>query len=176
MLIMRREEKDSIIDGLKEQIDKASHFYLTDISNLNAADTSNLRRKCFEKEIELVVVKNTLLKKALEKSEGNFEELYDILKNSTSIMFCETGNIPAKLIKDFRVKLDRPVLKAAFVEESIYLGDEQLEMLSTLKSKDELIGDVLALLQSPMTNLLSALQSGGNNLAGVVKTLAEKEA
>jgi len=173
---MRREEKDSIIDGLKGQIDKASHFYLTDISNLNAEDTSNLRRKCFEKEIELVVVKNTLLKKALEKSEGNFEELYDILKDATSIMFCETGNTPAKLIKDFRVKLDRPVLKAAFVEESIYLGDEQLEILSALKSKDELIGDILALLQSPMTNLLSALQSGGNNLAGAVKTLAEKEA
>jgi large subunit ribosomal protein L10 len=173
---MRIKEKDFIVDGLKEQIDKASHFYLTDISNLNADDTSNLRRKCFEKEIELVVVKNTLLKRALEKSEGNFEELYDILKNSTSIMFCETGNIPAKLIKDFRVKLDRPVLKAAYVEESIYLGDEQLEMLSTLKSKDELIGDVLALLQSPMTNLLSALQSGGKNLAGAVKTLAEKEA
>jgi large subunit ribosomal protein L10 len=172
---MRREEKNSIIDGLKEQIDNASHFYLTDISNLNALDTSNLRRKCFEKDIELVVVKNTLLKKALEKSEGNFEELYDILKDSTSIMFCETGNIPAKLIKDFRKESDRPVLKAAFVEESIYLGDEQLDLLSSLKSKNELIADVLALLQSPMTNLLSAMQSGGNNLAGVVKTLAGKE-
>ena len=172
---MRIEEKNSIIDGLTEQINNASHFYLTDISNLNAADTSNLRRKCFEKNIELVVVKNTLFKKALEKSEGNFEEFYDILKNSTSIMFCETGNIPAKLIKDFRLTNDRPLLKAAFVEESIYLGDEQLEMLASLKSKDELIADVLALLQSPMTNLLSALQSGGNNLAGVLKTLADKE-
>jgi large subunit ribosomal protein L10 len=173
---MKREEKDSIIDRLKEQIDKSSHFYLTDISNLNASDTSNLRRTCFEKDIELVVVKNTLLKRALEKSEGNFEELYDILKDSTSIMFCETGNIPAKLIKDFRRKNDRPLLKAAYVEQSIYLGDEQLELLSSLKSRDELIGDVLALLQSPMKNLLSAMQSGGNNLAGVVKALAEKEA
>lgn len=173
---MRREEKDSIIDGLKVQIDNASHFYLADISNLNAADTSDLRRKCFEKEIELVVVKNTLLKKALEKSEGNFEELYDTLKNSTSIMFCETGNVPAKLIKDFRKEHDRPVLKAAFVEESIYLGDEQLDMLSSLKSKNELIADVLSLLQAPMTNLLSAMQSGGNNMAGALKTLAEKEA
>ena len=172
---MRREEKNAIIDGLTEQINNASHFYLTDISDLNAADTSILRRKCFEKEIELVVVKNTLLKKALEKSEGNFEELYDILKNSTSMMFCETGNIPAKLIKDFRKDHERPVLKAAFVEESIYLGDEQLDTLSSLKSKNELIADVLALLQSPMTNLLSALQSGGNNLAGALKTLAEKE-
>ena len=172
---MRREEKNTIIEGLKEQIDNASHFYLTDISNLNATDTSNLRRKCFEKEIELVVVKNTLLKKALEKSEGNFEELYDILIDSTSIMFCETGNIPAKLIQNFRKTSERPVLKAAFVEESIYLGDEQLDMLSTLKSKNELIADVLALLQSPMTNLLSAMQSGGNNMAGALKTLAEKE-
>ena len=173
---MRREEKDSIIDGLKVQIDNASHFYLADISNLNAADTSDLRRKCFEQEIELVVVKNTLLKKALEKSEGNFEELYDTLKDSTSIMFCETGNVPAKLIKDFRKVHERPVLKAAFVEHSIYLGDEQLEVLSALKSRDELISDVLASLQAPMTNLLSALQSGGNKMAGVLKTLAEKEA
>lgn len=172
---MRREEKDSIIDGLREQINNSSHFYLADISNLNAADTSNLRRKCFEQDIELVVVKNTLLKKALEKSEGNFEELYDILKNSTSIMFCGTGNVPAKLIKHFRRNHDRPVLKAAYVEESIYLGDEQLDMLSSLKSKSELIGDVLALLQAPMKNLLSAMQSGGNNLAGVLNTLAKKE-
>ena len=172
---MRREEKNSIIAGLKEQINNASHFYLTDISNLNAADTSSLRRKCFENEIELVVVKNTLLKIALEQSEGSFEELYDILKDSTSIMFCETGNVPAKLIKDFRKTSERPVLKAAFVEESIYLGDEQLEMLSSLKSKDELIADVVALLRSPMTNLLSALQSGGKNMAGALKTLAEKE-
>jgi large subunit ribosomal protein L10 len=172
---MRREEKNSIIDGLREQINNASHFYLADISNLNAADTSSLRRKCFEQEIELVVVKNTLLRKALEQSEGKFEELYDILNDSTSIMFCDTGNVPAKLIKDFRNDHDRPVLKAAWVEESIYLGDEQLDMLSSLKSKNELIADVLALLQSPMKNLLSALQSGGNNLAGVLKALAEKE-
>ena len=172
---MRRAEKESIIEDLREQIENASHFYLTDISNLNAADTSNLRRKCFEKEIELVVVKNTLLRQALEKSEGKFDELYDILKDSTSIMFCETGNIPAKLIKDFRKDKEKPLLKAAFVEESIYLGDEQLDMLSSLKSKNELIADVLALLQSPMTNLLSAMQSGGNNMAGALKTLAEKE-
>lgn len=173
---MRREEKDSIIDGLREQIENASHFYLADISNLDAADTSKLRRQCFEKDIELVVVKNTLLKKALEKSEGDFEELYDTLKNSTSIMFCDTGNVPAKLIKAFREESDRPVLKAAYVEESIYLGDEQLDMLSSLKSKNELLADVLALLQSPMTNLLSAMQSSGNNMAGALKTLAEKEA
>ena len=172
---MRREEKNAIIEGLTEQINNARHFYLTDISELNAADTSSLRRKCFEKDIELVVVKNTLLKQALDKSEGNFEELYDTLKNSTSVMFCDTGNIPAKLIKEFRMVHERPVLKAAFVEESIYLGEEQLDTLSSLKSKNELIGDVLLLLQSPMKNLLSAMQSGGNNLAGVVQTLAERE-
>jgi len=172
---MRRKEKNAIIDGLTEQINKAGHFYLTDISDLNAADTSSLRRKCFEQNIELVVVKNTLLKQALENSEGNFEDFYDILKNSTSVMFCETGNIPAKLIKEFRKDHERPVLKAAFVEELIYLGDEQLDALSSLKSKHELLGDVLTLLQSPMKNLLSALQSGGNNLAGVVQTLAERE-
>ncbi len=172
---MRREEKNAIIEGLTEQINNASHFYLTDISELNAADTSSLRRKCYEKNIELVVVKNTLLRQALEKSEGNFEGLYDILKNSTSVMFCETGNSPAKLIQEFRKDHDRPLLKAAFVEESIYLGDEQLDVLSSLKSKTELIGDVLALLQSPMKDLLSAMQSGGNNLAGVLKTLADRE-
>ena len=172
---MRREEKNAIIEGLTEQINNARHFYLTDISELNAADTSSLRRKCFEKDVELVVVKNTLLKQALDKSEGNFEELYDTLKNSTSVMFCDTGNIPAKLIKEFRMVHERPVLKAAFVEESIYLGEEQLDTLSSLKSKNELIGDVLLLLQSPMKNLLSAMQSGGNNLAGVVQTLAERE-
>ena len=172
---MRREEKNAIIEGLTEQINNARHFYLTDISELNAADTSSLRRKCFERDIELVVVKNTLLKQALDKSEGNFEELYDTLKNSTSVMFCDTGNIPAKLIKEFRMVHERPVLKAAFVEESIYLGEEQLDTLSSLKSKNELIGDVLLLLQSPMKNLLSAMQSGGNNLAGVVQTLAERE-
>ena len=173
---MKLAEKNAIIDSLTEQINNATHFYLTDISELNAEDTSNLRRKCFESEIELVVVKNTLLKKALEKSGGKFEDLYDILKNSTSIMFCDTGNVPAKLIKDFRKVHERPVLKAAFVEESIYLGDENLEMLSSLKSKDELIADVLALLQSPMKNLLSAMQSGGNKMTGALKTLAEKEA
>lgn len=172
---MRREEKNAIIEGLTEQINNARHFYLTDISELNAADTSSLRRKCFEKDVELVVVKNTLLKQALDKSEGNFEELYDTLKNSTSVMFCDTGNSPAKLIKEFRKVHERPVLKAAFVEESIYLGEEQLDALSFLKSKNELIGDVLLLLQSPMKNLLSAMQSGGNNLAGVVQTLAERE-
>jgi large subunit ribosomal protein L10 len=142
---------------------------------LNAADTSLLRRRCFEQEIQLVVVKNTMLKKAFEKFEGTFDELYGSLKQSTSVMFCDTGNVPAKLIKDFRKEHDKPVLKAAFVEESIYLGDNMLETLSTIKSKEELIGEVIILLQSPMNNLLSALKSGTNQLAGALKVLAGKE-
>ena len=172
---MRREEKDSIIEGLAQRLNEAKHFYLTDISNLNAEQTSKLRRKCFEKDINLLVVKNTLLKKAMEKSNGDYKDLYDILKDSTSIMFCETGSLPAKLIKEFRKTMERPILKAAFVEESIYIGDEQLEALSTIKSKEELIGDVILLLQSPAKNLVSALASGGSKLAGALKTLSEKE-
>ncbi|MBN1949951.1 MAG: 50S ribosomal protein L10 [Bacteroidales bacterium] len=172
---MRKEEKNQVIDKLTEQINSFNHFYLADISQLNATQTSDLRRKCFEQDIELVVVKNTLLKKALEKSKGSFDELYESLKNSTSVMFCNTGNIPAKLIKEFRKDLDRPVLKAAYVQESVYLGDDQLDILLKLKSKNELIGDVLMLLQSPMKNLLSALQSGGHGITSVLKTLAEKE-
>jgi len=172
---MRREEKDSIIDGLAQRLNASKHFYLTDISNLNADETSRLRRKCYEQDINLLVVKNTLLRKAMEKSEGDFKEFYDILKDSTSIMFCETGNIPAKLIKEFRKTMERPILKAAFVEESIYIGDEQLEALSSIKSKDELLGDLMMLLQSPARNLVSALASSGSKLAGALKTLSEKE-
>jgi large subunit ribosomal protein L10 len=171
---MKKEEKSQVIDRLAEQFNNFSHFYLTDISKLNAAQTSNLRRKCFEQDITLVVVKNTLLKKALEKSGTSFDELYGTLKNATSIMFCQAGNAPAKLIKEFRKELDKPLLKAAFVEESIDLGDDQLDVLMALKSKNELIGDVLLLLKTPMSNVLSALQSGGSRIAGALKTLAEK--
>ena len=172
---MRREEKEVIIDGLTHRLNETKHFYLTDISALNAEQTSALRRKCFEKEIGLLVVKNTLLRKAMEKSEGDFNDLYDVLKDSTSIMFSETGNTPAKLIQEFRKTLEKPVLKAAFVEESIYIGDDQLETLSNIKSKDELLGDLLMLLKSPATNLVSALASSGSQLAGALKTLSEKE-
>jgi len=171
---MRREEKDLIIEDLRDQLSGSKHFYLADTSALNAEETSKLRRKCFEKEIKLLVVKNTLLKKALEKLEGDYESIYTVLESPTSIMFCETGNVPAKLIKEFRRSHEKPVLKAAYVEESIYLGDEQLEALSSLKSKEELIGDVLMLLQSPMKGVLSALSSSGSNLAGALKTLSEK--
>ena len=172
---MRREEKDVIIENLAQRLNATKHFYLTDISELNAEETSNLRRKCFEKEISLLVVKNTLLRKAMEKSEGDFDDLYDILKDSTSIMFCETGNIPAKLIKELRKTMERPLIKAAFVEESIYIGDNQLDVLSNIKSKNELLGDLLMLLQSPATNLVSALASSGSQMAGALKTLSEKE-
>ena len=172
---MKREDKDNIISNLTESINHSKHFYLTDTSELNAESTSQLRRKCFEQDIRLLVVKNTLLRKALEKCSENFEELYGVLKNSTSIMFSERGNVPAKLIKEFRKTLDKPLLKAAYVEESFYIGDDQLDTLARIKTKEEVIGDVILLLQSPAQNLLSALQSSKQKLAGIVKTLTEKE-
>ena len=172
---MKREDKNIIVENLKKQINESNHFYLTDISELNASDTSSLRRKCFEKDIKLMVVKNTLLKRALKDSEGDFGDLYDVCKNSTSIMFSNTGNIPAKLIKEFRKDHDKPILKAAYVEESIYVGDQFLDKLIEIKSKEELLGDLILLLQSPMKNVLSALQSGSNVLTGVLKTLADKK-
>jgi large subunit ribosomal protein L10 len=171
---MKKEEKNIIIDSIVQRIQSKKHFYIADIASLNAADTSKLRRKCFEQNIELLVVKNTLLKKALEKMEGNYEDLYNVLNNSTSLMLSETPNSPAKMIKEFRRVLSKPILKAAYVEESIYLGDNQLEMLAALKTKDELIGDIISLLQSPSKNVISALQSGKTILAGVVKTLSER--
>ena len=172
---MRKEQKSQIIDSLTEEINGSNHFYLTDISEMNAEDTSALRRACFEKQIKLIVVKNTLLKIALDKAEGEFDGLYDVLKGSTSLMLTETGNLPAKLIKEFRKENEKPILKAAYVEESIYVGDNEIEALSTIKSKEELIGDIVALLQSPIKNVVSSLESGKNILAGVVKTLSEKE-
>lgn len=172
---MKKEDKDKIIESLVEKINNYKNFYLADTSELNAADTTALRRKCFEKQIKLEVVKNTLLKKALERVEGNFGEIYGALNYSTSIMFSETSNGPAKLIKEFRKNKPKPVLKAAYVEESIYVGDNQLDALVNLKSKYELIGDVIGLLQSPSKNVISALQSGGGKLAGIVKTLSERE-
>ncbi|RLD61495.1 MAG: 50S ribosomal protein L10 [Bacteroidetes bacterium] len=172
---MRLEEKNIIIDNLTKKINEANHFYLADVSGLNALDTSTLRRKCFEKDINLVVVKNTLLKKALEKSDVEFDPLYDVLVGNTSIIFSETGNVPAKVIKEFRKKNKKPIIKAAYVEESFYFGDDQLETLANIKSKDELIGDIVLLLQSPLKNVMSSLNSGGNILTGVLKTLAEKK-
>jgi len=172
---MKSTEKQVIIDNLQNQIDSYSHFYLTDISGLNAVDTSDLRRLCFKQDVKLVVAKNTLLRKALEKSGKNAEELYVALKGNTSVMFSETGNVPAKLIKDFSRKRKRPLLKAAYVEESVYVGENQLDALISLKSKNELIADVVALLQSPMKTVISQLQSGGNIIHGVLETLKERE-
>jgi large subunit ribosomal protein L10 len=172
---MRREEKNAIIDSLAERLKEYSHFYLTDTSHLNAADTGDLRRKCFENDIKLIVVKNTLLKKALEKSCLNLEELYPVLQGTTSIMFANMGNVPAKLIREFRKQHDKPLLKAAYVQESIYIGDNMIETLVAVKTKQELIGDVIMLLQSPARNIVSALQSGGNKIHGVLETLSKKE-
>jgi len=173
--IMRREDKDTLVETLAKQIKEYDHFYLTDIANLNAADTSALRRKCFENQVKLVVVKNTLLKRALEKSGGNFEELYPVLKGPTSIMFANSASFPAKLIKDFRQQHDKPILKGAYVQESIYVGDNMIDTLVSIKTKEELIGDVILLLKSPMSNVISALMSGGNKLQGVLETLSKKE-
>ncbi len=172
---MRREEKDTIINDLLDKITSSKHFYIADISGLNAEDTARLRRTCFEREIGLLVVKNTLLRKAMEKAQLDFSPLYEILKDSTSIMFSESGNKPAKLIREFRKKYEKPLLKGAFVEESFYLGDNQLETLANIKSKDELLADLLLLLQSPMKNLLSGISTPGRQLAGALKTITEKE-
>lgn len=171
---MRRDEKNAIIDSLAERLKEYGHFYLTDTAQLNAADTSELRRKCFENDIKLIIVKNTLLKRALEKSEMNFEELFPVLKGTTSVMFAHTGNGPAKLIKEFRRQHDKPVLKGAYVQESIYLGDNMLDALIFIKTKQELIGDIILLLQSPAKNVISALQSGENKIHGVLETLSKK--
>jgi large subunit ribosomal protein L10 len=172
---MIKEDKNKIIESLIEKTDVYKNFYLADISELNASDTSDLRRKCFEKNIKLEVVKNTLLKAALERSSGDYKELYGILKTPTSIMFTESGNVPAKLIKDFRRKHAKPVLKAAYVEECVYIGDNQIDSLISIKSRLELIGDIIGLLKSPAKNVISGLQSSGGKLAGIVKTLEERK-
>jgi len=171
---MRKEDKQQIIDSIAQLLTDNSNFYLTDISALNAEDTSDLRRLCFKNGIKMQVVKNTFLRKAMEKVDRQYDELYDTLKGNTSIMLAEAGNVPAKLIKEFRKKKDRPILKSAFIEETIYIGDEYLDFLTSIKSKNELIADVVALLQSPAKNVISALQSGGGKLSGILKTLSEK--
>lgn len=172
---MTREEKQNAIEDLTQQLAEAGIFYIADTSELDALATSNLRRECFKNDVRVSVVKNTLLKKAMEKVEGkNLEELYDVLTGPTAIMFANVGNAPAKVISGFRKKHAKPILKGAFVEESIYIGDEQLQALVDIKSKEELIGEVIGLLQSPAKNVISALQSGGGTIAGLVKTLSER--
>lgn len=172
---MTREEKSQVIEELTAQLADNSNIYLADISGLNAGTTSDLRRACFKANIQLAVVKNTLLAKAMDASERDFGNLTSILKGNTSVMYSETGNAPAKVIKTFRKKSDKPLLKGAFIEETVYIGDDQLDMLVDIKSKEELIGDVIALLQSPAKNVISALKSSGGKLAGILKTLSEKE-
>ncbi len=172
---MTREEKAAVIEDLTAQLADNSAIYLADISGLNATTTSDLRRACFKADVKLAVVKNTLLAKAMEASEREFGELPEVLKGNTSLMFSEVGNVPAKLIKNFRKKSDKPLLKGAFVEETVYIGDENLDALVSIKSKEEMIGDIIGLLQSPAKNVISGLKSGGGKLAGILKTLSEKE-
>ncbi len=171
---MTREEKSQVIEALTTRLTEGNIIYLADISGLNALDTSNLRRACFKANVKLAVVKNSLLEKAMDKSDKNFGELSEILKGNTSLMFSETGNAPARVIKEFRKKSDKPVLKGAYVEEAIYVGDDQLDALVNIKSKEELIGDIITILQSPAKNVISALQSGGSKLSGILKTLSDK--
>ncbi|MFR9526707.1 MAG: 50S ribosomal protein L10 [Rikenellaceae bacterium] len=172
---MTKQEKTALIDALAAQINEYPHFYITDIEALNAEQTAALRRKCFESDIKLVVVKNTLLGKALEKVEKADSELISVLEGPTSIMFTQNAKAPAVLIKEFRKSGDKPVLKAAYAEGAVYVGDNQIDALCSIKSKEELIGDVIALLQSPAKSVISALQgSAGHKIAGIVKALEER--
>lgn len=172
---MTKEEKTRCIEDLAGKLTSAKVVYLADVAGLNAESTSKLRRQCFNKEIGFQVVKNTLLRKAMERVEDrDYSELFDVLKGNTSIMTAEMGNTPAKLIKEFRKKEEKPLLKGAWIEETVFIGDNQLEMLASLKSKNELIAEVVALLQSPAKNVVSALQSGGSTLSGLVKTLSDR--
>ncbi len=173
---MKREEKALIISSLSEKLQQYSHYYLTDISGLNAEQTSALRRLCYEKDILLTVVKNTLFRAALENNNIKDETIDGTLCGQSAVMFSNVGNVPAKLISEFRkTGSDKPLLKAAWVEECAYIGEENLKVLESIKSREELIGDIIGLLQSPTKNVISALQSSGHILSGVVKTLSERE-
>lgn len=173
---MNKEEKDQVIEALVAKLNETKNFYLTDTSSLTVEKTNNLRRLCFKRNIELKVVKNTLLKKAFDRLDTDYSPLYDILKGSTAVMFTESVNEPAKLIKEFRKNDEKPSLKGAYVEESFYIGDNQLDALISIKTKNEVIGEIIGLLQSPAQNVISALQSGGGKIAGIVKTLSERNA
>ncbi len=171
---MTREEKSQVIQDLTAKLADTNTIYLADISGLDALTTSNLRRACFKTDVQLSVVKNTLLSKAMDASEKDFDGLQEVLKGNTAMLIAEASNAPAKVIKEFRKKSDKPLLKGAFVEEAVYVGDDQLDTLVNIKSKEELIGDIITLLQSPAKNVISALQSGGNKLSGILETLSEK--
>jgi large subunit ribosomal protein L10 len=171
---MRKEEKHEVVLALTETIAEYGNFYIADTANLSVAKVNDIRRKCFENGIKMQVAKNKLIRKAMEASEGDFSEMFEVLKGSSSILFSKSANAPAKLIKQLRRTSDKPVLKAAYIDSSIFIGDNQLDALINLKSKEELVADIIALLQSPAKNVISGLQSGGNKLAGIVKTLQER--
>ncbi len=170
---MTREEKSKVIERLTTELAENTNIYMTDVSGLDASETSNLRRACFKANIKLSVVKNSLLSKAMETSEKDFGNLDEVLVGNTALMYSEVGNSPAKLIKQFRKKSERPLLKGASIEDAIYVGDDQVEFLANIKSREELIGEVITLLQSPAKNVISALQSSGSTISGVLKTLSE---
>lgn len=172
---MTREEKSRVIEDLTATLAETNVMYLADISGLDAETTSNLRRACFKAGIKLEVVKNTLLEKAMEAADNDYGDLPTILAGNTSIMIAENGNAPAKIIKEFRKKSDKPVLKGAFIHQAVFIGDNQLDALIALKSKEEVIGEIIGLLQSPAKNVVSALKSSGGKIAGILKTLSEKE-
>lgn len=171
---MRKEDKNQLIINLTDELKSANYLYVTDISDMNVENTNKLRRLCFKRDVKLIVVKNALLQKAMERSGKDFSPLFDVLKGHTSIMIAGQGNVPAKLIKEFRKTSDKPILKGAYVEEMTYIGDTELDNLIAIKSKNELIADVVALLMSPAKNVISALQSGGQNISGILKTLSER--
>jgi large subunit ribosomal protein L10 len=172
---MKREEKDQIINDLSEKFTQYNIVYVTDTSGLTVEKTNKLRRLCHGKGVTLRVAKNTFIQKAMERSGKEFSSMFEVLKGTSAIMFSETGNVPAKLIKEFRKGSDKPILKGAFIDSAVFVGDTYLDTLTSLKSKEELVADIIFILQSPARNVLSALQSGGGKLAGILKTLSEKK-
>jgi len=171
---MKKEEKHDVVLALTETIAEYGNFYITDTANLSVAKVNDIRRKCFDNGIKMQVAKNSLIRKAMEASQGDYSEIFDVLKGSSSILFSKSANAPAKLIKQLRKTGDKPLLKAAYIDSSVFIGDNQLDALVNLKSKEQLVADIIALLQSPAKNVISGLQSGGNKLAGIVKTLQER--
>ena len=171
---MTKEEKHELVIALTEQMKEYGNFYITDTSNLTVAKINDIRRQCFDSDITMKVAKNSLIQKAMEAAGGDYSPIYDVLKGSSSILFSKSATAPAKLIKKLRKKGEKPILKAAYIDSSVFIGDNQIDTLINLKSKEQLIGEIIGLLQSPAKNVVSALQSGGNILAGLVKTLQER--